>query len=97
MATQDERISQLETIITELKEKIEALTPKLPEPSPVDPDELNSIIREVWLMKKKSIDVSIEDQALYEKAVKEGYKPFKDNHPDLELFYKSDEYVNRNK
>jgi hypothetical protein len=97
MATQSERISQLETIIIELQEKIEALTPKAPQPSPVDPDELNSIIREVWLMKQKNISVSVEDQELYEKAVKAGYKPFKEGHADLELFYKSEEYLNRTK
>ena len=97
MATQSARITQLEAIVAELQEKLEALTPSPPTPYPNDPDELNSIIREVWLMKKKNSNISIEDQALYEKAIKEGYEPFPESHPDLELFYKSDEYLNRDK
>ena len=38
-----------------------------------------------------------DGKGVYEKAVKAEYKPFPEGHPDLELFYKSDEYVNRNK
>ena len=95
--TQKERIEQLEKLLADLQAQVESLKPPPPPTAEPDGDALNSIIREVWNMKKLGGPIGEQDQAEYQAAVNAGYKPYKDGHPDLELFYKSDEYLNRDK
>ena len=95
--TQKERIEQLENIVANLQSQLEALQPPAPPTASPDGDELNSIVREVWIMKKMGATISVEDQQLYQAAVDADYQPYKEGHPDLELFYKSEEYLNRSK
>ena len=95
--TQNERFDQLEKVIADLQAQVESLKPpEAPKAGP-DGDSLNSIIREVWVMKKLGLNVSADDQSEYQAAVDAGYQPYKNGHADLELFYKSDEYLNRAK
>lgn len=92
--TNEEKIQQLETIVLELQAQINNLTPS-PAIASLDGDELNSIIREVWCMKKHGHSISTQDLELYKTAINAGYKPYPEGHPELELFYNSEEFLNR--
>lgn len=94
--TNEEKIQQLETIVLQLQAQINKLVPSPAIASP-DEDELNSIIREVWFMKKNGHSISPEDLELYKTAINAGYVPYPEGHPDLEIFFNSEEYLNRSR